>query len=655
MLEAYFQSKLLQELDAQLPDNVAEVEQKLKVLLGADPSNSQARLILARCHVLHDDPNAAKLALDDLIKRDPDDTSAKIELAKICFDEKNVKNAIKLLTDVTQSRPEMANVWHLLSEYLQQDGQAEASRSALKQYDLIRAFNEQLHVAGQAFASSDFKTADKLCRQLLQLVPNEIRVLRLLARIARQFRHYEYSTSTLAACVEIRPADVGLGLEYAYSLLGSRMYRDALEQCDRLIERTPDNLDLFELKAEVLYNLGEYREAIEIYRKLSELPDRRVSSLLHLGTVLKTVGETSEARNCYREAIEIEPKRGQAYWELADLKTYRFSVDEIASMRELLKTGKVMPLDKVLIQFAMGKALEDAQQFAESFQHYQLGNRDYARIRPYHHVSQNAKFKKVFDDDYFSARQEFGSETESAIFVVGLPRSGSTLLEQILSSHSLVDATRELDEITSIARTMNDPGHAEQGQYPLSMADLSALRIRELADRYLEYVRPYRQQAPYFVDKAPGNFHHVGLIKTLFPKARIIDIRRNPMASGWSLYKQFFAESFLFSYDLETIGNYYTDYVDLMDHWHAVLPKQILTIRYEDLVRDLQATVATVLQYCGLQFENACLEFHMNKRAVATPSSEQVRQPIYTDAIDQWKNYEANLAPLKQALAKQDR
>jgi predicted Zn-dependent protease len=654
MLEAYRQWKMLNELEAQLPHNVEQVEQKLNVLLKTDPQNLQANLILARCFVLSNDPKAARLAFENLIKHHPDDTSARIELAKICFAEKDVKNAIDRLTEVTQVRPEMTDVWQLLSEYLRHDGQTEASQSASKQHDLIKAFNERLQAAEQVFANSDFKSADTICRQLLQLVPNEVRTLRLLARIARLYRHYEFSTSTLARCVATRPGDVALGLDYAYSLLGSRRYREALTQCEELVERAPENIAVQELKAEVLYNLGEYREAIGIYRELCELPEKRASSLLHLGTVLKTVGDTSEAQNCYREAIAVEPTLGQAYWELADLKTYRFSGDEIASMRDLLEGGTIAPLNKVLIEFALGKAFEDARQFAESFERYQAGNRDYARIRPYRHVSRNAQFRKVFTEDYFTARRESGSETESAIFVVGLPRSGSTLLEQILSSHSRVDATRELDEITSIARDMNDPSGAEQGQYPLSVADLDSARIRELADRYLDYVRPYRQQAPRFVDKAPVNFQHLGLIKTLFPKASIIDIRRDPMASGWSMYKQFFADSFLFSYDLETIGHYYRDYVDLMDHWHSVLPNQILTIRYEDLVQNLRATVATVLHYCGLDFEEACIEFHLNKRAVATPSSEQVRQPIYTDAIEHWKHFEEYLAPLKQALAGQD-
>jgi tetratricopeptide (TPR) repeat protein len=372
--------------------------------------------------------------------------------------------------------------------------------------------------------------------------------------------------------------------------------------------------------------------------------------LTHLGKVLKTVGKAAEATSCYQQAIEIEPLLGQAYWELADLKTYRFSDEEISSMQRLLDADEVQPPDRVMIQFALGKALEDAQRFEESFKSYQSANSAYARIRPIRYASLNDRFKSLFTTEYFSTRENHGNDTNAPIFVVGLPRSGSTLVEQILSSHSLVDATQELEEIVSIARAVNDPNQPEQGQYPQVMANLSAKQIQDLAQRYLDYAQPYRQQGSYFVDKAPHNFQHIGLIKTLLPNAKIIDVRRNPMASGWSLFRQFFAESYPFSYDLKTIGKYYNDYIGLMNHWHSVLPNQILTVQYEDLVNDCPATVNTILEYCGLAFEDACLNFHLNTRAVATPSSEQVRQPLYNDALEHWRNYEAFLGPLKQTI-----
>ena len=650
MLEAYFKDKSLTELESRLPQDVEDVIQELHAHIGENPADTRALYILARCQLTKEQPEEANRTLETLLSHEPDHAIAKIELAKLRFQDGKSAEAVRLLTQVTSLRPEIAGAWSLLAEYLQHDAQIAASEDAQKQFDMVRKFNEQLFAAEQLFARGDFKTADGICRQLLQLVPNEVRVLRLLARIARQFGHFEFSTTTLARCVETRPRDAGIGLDYAYSLLASRAYEEALAQCENVIELAPEILAIYDLKAEVLFFLGRYEEAIAVYRAMSEATEKKAPRLLHLGKVLKTIGQVPDATACYQEAMATEPTLGQSYWELADLKTYRFSDDEVGSMRQLLDDSAVKPLDRVMIGFALGKALEDSKEFEESFRHYQSANDGYKRMRPSTYARQSEQFSSFFAADYFSDREGRGSDSDAPIFIVSLPRSGSTLLEQILSSHSMVDATQELDEIVSIARAVNKPGQSQEDQYPWSLAKLDANETQSLAQRYLDFAQQYRQQAPYFVDKAPHNFLHVGLIKTLFPKAKIIDIRRDPMASGWSLYRQFFADSYWFSYDLETIGEYYKDYLALMDHWHAVLPDQVLTIRYEDLVNDLPATVNTVLEYCGLPFEQGCLDFHLNERAVATPSSEQVRQPLYSDALEHWKNYEAFLGPLKQAI-----
>ena len=650
MLEAYKVSKTLDALEARLPDDAKEVKHSLSLLLEEQVSNKRALMIFARCQLLCEEASEAKSTFETLIKLDPDHVSAKVELAKILYGENDLHAAIELLKEATNAEPVFHENWRLLGEYLQADNQEQASKAALVQYDMIKVFNGKLRVAEQAYANAEFGMANKVCQRLLQLVPNEVRTLRLLAKVARHFRHYEFSTSTLARCVKTRPKDVALGLEFANSLLSSNMLQKALEQCHQLIGLAPENIEIYDVKADVLYYLGRYEEAIAIYRELSDAHEKRSLYLLPLGKALKTVGKTPEAISCFHQAMEDELLRGQVYWELANLRTYQFSEDEITSMQTLLKAGEISAMNKVLIQFSLGKALEDARQFAESFQHYQSANNGYTKIRPSQYSNQNAELKSFFTAEFFLRQKENGNDSDAPIFVVGLPRSGSTLVEQILTSHSLVDATMELTEVTSIARELNGSSQSGDKKYPRTMADLNANKVRGFAQRYLDYIQPLRQQGLYFVDKAPSNFHHIGLIKTLFPNARIIDIRRNPMASGWSVYRHFFADSFMFSYDLETIGKYYNDYIELMDHWHTVLPGQILTINYEDLVNDLPTTVNTMLQYCGLAFEDACHNFHLNKRAVATPSSEQVRQPLYAGAIDHWKNYEEFLAPLKNAL-----
>jgi len=650
MLDAYKTNRTLEALEARLPEDAGEVKESLGNLLAEQPHNKPAMFLLARCQLLCDEVNEAKDTFESLVKLDPAHVPAKVELAKILFAEGDIQAAIGLLLDATNTDPVIHENWKLLGEYLQHDKQEQASKDALAQYDMIKVFNKVLQQANQEFTNGNFELADKMCRQLLQKAPNEIRTLRLIAGIARQFHYFEVSTSILADCVKSRPNDVALGFEFAYSLLANRRFQQALEKCDRLIELAPENIDTYDLKAELLYNLGRYEETISIYRELSTVHEKSALSLLHLGKVLKTVGDTDEAISCFHKATKDKLSQGQAWWELANFKTYRFSDEETAEMQRLSVADETTPMDRVLIQFALGKALEDAKQFAESFQHYQSANSGYLKIRPVQYASRTSSLKSFFNEEYFSNRKEQGNDTDAPIFVVGLPRSGSTLVEQILTSHSLVDATTELNEITSIARETSVSNVASQEQYPQSMAGLGANEISGFAQRYLDFVQPMRQQAPHFVDKQPDNFHHIGLIKTLFPNARIIDIRRNPMASGWSLYSHFFAESFRFSYDLATIGKYHNDYIELMDHWHAVLPGQILTIKYEDLVNDLPAAVDSMLQYCGLASEQACLDFHKNRRAVATPSSEQVRQPLYNKALEHWKNYDEFLTPLKQVV-----
>jgi len=650
MLEAYRKHSALKALEARLPAEAEHVRQDLENAPGDMLSDDLAMLILARCQALLGERDIARRTLEALVARNPGQLQAKVELAKVLRSENELKAAIVLMRDVTRARPDLDENWLLLADCLKDDGQQQARQEVQAQYDMIRAFNSKLKEAEAAFATGKFELADKVCRHLLTLVPGEVRTMRLLARIARRFHHYEISTSILAQCLGSQPENVELGLEYIRALLANNRHADALAQCCRLAALAPENIGIYPLQAESLYNLGQYEAALKIYVELSAVDEMRLATVLARGKVLKTVGDTGRAIECYHEALAADKTAAQAFWELANLRTYRFSEDEIARMQALLGAASTIPIDKVLIQFSLGKVLEDKGQYEESFRSYKAANSGYARIQPYRYSNRNTALQSFFTEAYFAGLQTNGDAPAPPIFVVGLPRSGSTLVEQILTSHSMVDATTELTEIVSIARELNNPNHPERARYPQSIAALTTDDVRALAKRYLDFAQTFRRDAPYFVDKTPGNFHHVGLIKTLFPAAKIIDIRRHPMASGWSLYRHFFADSFMFSYDLENIGKYYNAYIELMDHWQRVLPGQILTVNYESLVDDLPAAVEAMLAYCGLPFEQACVDFHLNKRPVATPSSEQVRQPLYSRSLEHWKNYEAFLGPLKDTV-----
>jgi hypothetical protein len=370
---------------------------------------------------------------------------------------------------------------------------------------------------------------------------------------------------------------------------------------------------------------------------------------------LKTTGEQSEAIAAYREAVRVRPECGEAYLSLANLKTYGFTGEELARMRAAEAQPGIRPADRFHLCFALGKALEDRGEYAESFAYYERGNRlKKAEVR-YRSgfTDRNVRLQKaVCTADFFAARRGFGSDSKAPIFIVGLPRSGSTLIEQILASHSQVEGTMELADIPRLVQELQGR-EDERGEprYPGVLTELSAEDCRRLGEKYLADTRIYRRGRAFFIDKMPNNFRHLGLIHLILPHAKIIDSRREAMACCFSNFKQLFASGQQFTYSLEDIGHYYRAYVELMAHWESVLPAgRVLRVRHEELVADLESNVRRILEYCELEFEPGCVEFHKTKRRVHTASSEQVRQPIYTEGLDQWRNYAPWLGPLEAAL-----
>jgi tetratricopeptide (TPR) repeat protein len=394
---------------------------------------------------------------------------------------------------------------------------------------------------------------------------------------------------------------------------------------------------------------------VPLYRQVLHETPRDAEVHMSVAHALKTTGEQQEAIAAYREAVRVRPEFGEAYWSLANLKTYRFTAQELTRMRAAEALPRIRPVDRFHLCFALGKALEDRGEYAEAFAYYERGNRLKKAETRYRSgiTDRNVRLQKaVCTREFFAARSGYGSDSREPIFVVGLPRSGSTLVEQILASHSQVEGTMELADIPRLVQELQ--GREEEGgetRYPGVLSELSAEESRRLGEKYLADTRIYRRGKAFFIDKMPNNFRHLGLIHLILPNARIIDSRREPMACCFSNFKQLFASGQQFTYSLEDIGHYYRAYIELMAHWDAVLPPgRVLRVQHEEVVADLEGNVRRILDYCGLEFEPACVDFHKTRRRVHTASSEQVRQPINKEGLDQWRNFEPWLGPLKAAL-----
>jgi len=369
---------------------------------------------------------------------------------------------------------------------------------------------------------------------------------------------------------------------------------------------------------------------------------------------MKTLGQQAPAIDEYRAAAAAREGFGDAWWSLANLKTYRFTDAELGQMRAAEAAATTAPIDRYHLCFALGKALEDRLQYAESIEYYARGNalkRAASRYRP-EVIEQNTRLQiEVCTRELFARHERSGAQAADPIFIVGLPRSGSTLLEQILASHSQVEGTHELADVPRmVVELQGRDWQLENPRYPGILAQMGAEDFRRLGDKYLRDTRSYRSGKAHFIDKMPNNFRHVGLIHLMLPNARIIDARREPMACCFGNLKQLFAHGQEFAYSVEDIARYYRTYLELMRHWDAVLPGRVLRVQYEDVVADLEGNVRRILDYCGLEFEPACVEFYRTERSVRTASSEQVRQPIYREALDQWRHYEPWLGPLREAL-----
>lgn len=511
----------------------------------------------------------------------------------------------------------------------------------------------ELKSAENSLLKREFPKAETLIRDALKKEPQNVFAMRLLGELAIQLNRCDDAIKIFECCLSLSP-DYHLARENYIAVLMQQQRLDvALEQTEKLLIVDPDLPNFLLIKGTILMRKLKFTEAKSIYKKVfSHFPDD-ANAQMRYGHLLKTLGDTDSAIKAYRRVITLLPSHGEAYWSLANLKTFRFNADDITLMQEQLLNSETDD-NFSKIAFSLGKALEDEKSYEKSFEFYRQAN----DTRSLTHKYDADNFKQrvngqitTFDDAFFEDVKGYGCKNNDPIFIVGLPRSGSTLLEQILASHSQVEGTSELPDITDISRQLDGLGKKSgNSSYPSILKDIPKNKMQEIGNRYINSTRIQRKDAPFFVDKMPNNFEHIGLIHAILPNAKIIDARRHPLSCCFSGYKQYFAKGQAYTYQLEDAGHYYRHYIELMKHWDKLLPARVLRVQYEDVVADSETQIRRVLDYCGLPFEEQCLRFYETDRAIRTPSSEQVRQPIYKAGVEQWRNYEAFLTPLKAAL-----
>jgi len=563
--------------------------------------------------------------------------------------------------------PSLVASWQELIEIYRNTEQQEKVQQAANQLAKLKKLPAALLAVTELMHEGKLLKAEQICRHFLQNNKRDIDGMCLLAEIGIKLKIYDDAEFLLASALELAPNHLNARSQYLNLLIRLGKYKTAEQQVEILLAEQANNLSFKVAKANIYAGLGKIEDAITLFEQAIEQATAQSTGnnkqlagfYLQLGHALKAKGNIEQAVIAYQKAYQINPSYGDAFWSLANTKTYRFSDDEITQMLTQQATKNIPFIDEVQLHFAIGKAFEDRQEYKQAFQAYQQGNKlkyDHNSFDINKIEQQVADQIKYCTAELFKNRGNLGLNLPDPIFIVGLPRAGSTLLEQILASHSQVDGTMELHNILGLAsrlkgRNVNfDQQGNKENQYPKNLSEINQDYFKRFGQQFIDETRVYREKAPFFIDKMPNNFLHIGLIRLILPNAKIIDARRSPMACCFSGFKQLFAEGQDFSYSLNDIGRYYQAYLKLMTHWQEVLPNFVLTVKHEEVVDNLETQVRRILDFCGLPFEQSCLDFHKTKRNIKTPSSEQVRQPIYKSATEQWRHFEPYLAPLKKVL-----
>ena len=630
----------------------ATAEGQLRAIQAAAPGEINSLRLLGQALLFQDKVTEAVVALEQAVAAAPDSCSARTDLARAYRQDGRPKAAREEVRRVLEKMPHDHYAWLAYGDALVDLEQYADARVAFERARLTDPFRPQIEKATAALVADDRKTSERIFRGVLHEDASHLAALCGLAALSLAADRALDAERLLRHALK-QSAHHPLpwrGLGQALTALGRLGEAEAAAR--RLISIEPDNPQNWITIATVSTRLMRQEEALAAYEQAARLQPDGVRLRMSIGHVQKTLGRRADSEASYKTALAMDPGIAEAYWSLADLKNYTLSDAEVEAMQGLLITDKRDRSNEAQLHFALGKAFEQRERYAEAFTHYARGNSLRRLDAPFdigEFERRSARIRAFFDREFFARRAGSGDPSPAPIFIVGLPRSGSTLIEQILASHSRVEGTMELPNILNITGQFDDMVASRDG-YPESVDTAPNNVLTALGSRYLQEIEPLRSGLDHFTDKLPNNFSHIGLIHAILPNATIIDARRNPMDCCFSVFKQHFAEGQAFSYDLGDLGRYYRCYVSLMDHWDTVLPGKVVHVQYEDLVCDPEVHIRRLLDQCGLPFEAACLDFHQTRRSVRTASAEQVRQPIYSSGVGYWRHFETELQPLRQAL-----
>ena len=627
-------------------------ERQLQAIQAAAPGEATSLRLLGAALLAQGKVEPAIESLEKAVAAEPMSSSARVDLARAYHQAGRLEAARELLRCIVQDTPSLHSAWLAYGDLLVQLRKYADASFAFERARMLDPERATIEEATAALVAGNRRAAEILFRKVLKSDASHVAALCGLAALAlgvgntddseRLLRH------ALRQSLHLPLARRGL----AHTLLAAGRLHEAEAAIRELLQIEPENPQNWVALGTLCTRLLRQSEALAAYEEAARLNPAQIGLRLSIGHVNKTLGRRAACEQAYKDCLRMDHAYAEAWWSLADLKTYVFSDLEFEAMRDLLASSALVDEQRTHLHFAFGRAHEQRQQYREAFTHYATGNALRRRTSSFviaDFEEKSARVAACFNRPLFDARVGAGCPEPAPIFIVGLPRSGSTLVEQILASHSLVEGTMELPNILTQVREF-DRADAQGDAYPESVREASAQKLAQLGRRYLEETRPIRSGRPRFIDKMPNNFSHIGLIHLILPNATVVDVRRHPMDACFSTFKQHFAEGQSFSYDLEDLGRYYRCYLALMDHWDEVLPGKVMHLQYEALVRDPETIIRRLLAHCGLHFEAACLRFHETSRPVRTASSEQVRQPLYNTGVGYWRNFAENLEPLRCSL-----